>query len=120
MRTILIVDDNKLNLATARTVLSKEYKVIPVMKGQQALTYLENGACDLILLDIKMPEMDGFEVLSRIRGMEQCRSIPVIFLTADNDPETEARCFSEGAVDFITKPFVPEVMLSQISRVFEI
>lgn len=120
MKTILIVDDNKLNLATARTVLNDEYKVIPVMKGQQALTYLESGECDIILLDIKMPEMDGFEVLQKIREMEQCRNIPVIFLTADTDVETETRCFKAGAVDFIAKPFVPEVMLSRISRILEI
>lgn len=120
MKTILVVDDNKLNLATARTVLSDTYKVIPVMRGQQALTYLENGECDIILLDINMPEMDGFEVLEKIRAMEQCRNIPVIFLTADNDSETETRCFKVGAVDFIAKPFIPEVMLSRLSRALEL
>ena len=120
MSSILIVDDNKMNLATARTVLSNEYKVIPVMKGQQALTYLENNDCDIVLLDIKMPEMDGFEVLEKIRGIERCRNIPVIFLTADNDAETETRCFKAGAVDFIAKPFVPEVMLSRIGRILEL
>ena len=120
MKSILVVDDNKLNLATARSVLSNEYKVIPVMKGQQALTYLENSECDIILLDINMPEMDGFEVLEKIRGMERGRNIPVIFLTADNDAETETRCFKAGAVDFIAKPFVPDVMLSRIGRALEL
>ncbi|MBQ5332269.1 MAG: diguanylate cyclase [Oscillospiraceae bacterium] len=120
MKNILIVDDNKINLASARKVLSGEYKVIPVMRGEQALTYLENGECDIILLDINMPEMDGFEVLDRIKQMERCKHIPVIFLTADNDSETETRCFKEGAVDFIAKPFVTEVMLSRISRVLEL
>ena len=85
MKTILVVDDNKLNLAAARKVLSNDYKVIPVMRGEQALTYLESGECDIILLDINMPEMDGFEVLQRIREMERCKNIPVIFLTADSD-----------------------------------
>ena len=120
MKSILVVDDNKLNLATARTVLSDKYRVIPVMKGQQALTFLERGECDLILLDINMPEMDGFEVLKRIREMERCRNMPVIFLTADDDAETETRCFKEGAVDFIAKPFVPEIMLSRIGRALEL
>ena len=120
MKNILIVDDNKLNLTAARKVLSDEYKVIPVMRGAQALTYLENGDCDIILLDINMPEMDGFEVLEKIRGIERCKNIPVIFLTADNDTETETRCFKEGAIDFIAKPFVPEVMLSRIGRVLEL
>ena len=120
MKTILVVDDNKLNLASARRVLQDQYKVIPVTKGQQALTYLESGECDIILLDINMPDMDGFEVLERIREMKRCSNIPVIFLTADNDAETEARCFTMGAVDFVTKPFVPEVMLSRIGRVLEV
>lgn len=120
MKNILVVDDNKLNLAAARNTLSGEYKVIPVMKGEQALTFLEHGECDIILLDINMPEMDGFEVLSRIKQMENCKNIPVIFLTADNDTETETRCFKEGAIDFIAKPFVPEVMLSRIGRVLEL
>lgn len=120
MKTILVVDDNKINLAAARKVLSNDYKVIPVMKGEQALTYLENGESDVILLDINMPEMDGFEVLEKIRQKEHCKNIPVIFLTADNDSVTETRCFKEGAIDFIAKPFVPEVMLSRISRILEL
>lgn len=120
MKTILIVDDNKMNLATAREVLRDEYKIIPVTKGQQALAYLESGECDIILLDINMPEMDGFEVIRRIRKMERCRNIPVIFLTADDDAETESRCFREGAVDFIAKPFVPAVTLSRIGRILEL
>ena len=61
----MIIDDDKMNLATARKVLSDTYKVIPVLRGSQALTYLENGDCDMILLDINMPEMNGFEVLKK-------------------------------------------------------
>ena len=120
MKNILIIDDDKLNLATARRVLSAEYKVIPAMKGTQALAYLQNGDCDIILLDINMPEMDGFEVLQKIRQMESCKDIPVIFLTADNDTETETRCFKEGAIDFIAKPLVPEAMRSRIGRALEL
>ena len=120
MKTILVVDDNKLSLVAARNVLQDEYRIISVLKGQQALTYLESGECDIVLLDINMPEMDGFEVMERMREMERCRNLPVIFLTADNDPETETRCFRMGAVDFIAKPFVPDVMLSRIGRVLEI
>lgn len=120
MKNILIIDDDKINLAMARKVLSDEYKVIPIIKGEQAITYLQNGTCDIILLDINMPEMDGFEVLKRIREMEKCKNIPVIFLTADNDTETETRCFKEGAIDFIAKPFVPAVMRSRIGRALEL
>lgn len=120
MKNILVVDDDKMNLTTARKVLSENYKVIPAMRGTQALEYLENGDCDMILLDINMPEMDGFELLGRIRELEQCKNIPVIFLTADKDTETETRCFKEGAIDFIAKPFVPAVMRSRIGRALEL
>ena len=64
--------------------------------------------------------MDGFEVLEKMRAIERSRNLPVIFLTADNDSETETRCFKAGAVDFIAKPFVPEVMLSRIGRALEL
>lgn len=120
MKNILIIDDDKMNITMARKVLSDKYRVIPALKGKQALAYLQNGDCDIILLDIKMPEMDGFEVLKRIRMIEHCRDIPVIFLTADNDSETETRCFEEGAIDYIRKPFVPEVMQSRVARVLEL
>lgn len=120
MKTVLAVDDDNVNLATTREVLSGTYKVILVKKGQQALSYLENGECDVILLDINMPEMDGFEVMRRIRQMDKCKDIPVIFLTGDTDSETEARCFKEGAIDFIAKPFVPAVMLHRIGRILEL
>ena len=120
MKNILVVDDDKINLATARRVLSEKYKVIPVMKGSQALEYLEEGDCDMILLDINMPEMNGFEVYEKIRENKRLENIPVIFLTADNDTETETRCFKEGAVDFIAKPFVPAVMQSRIGRALEL
>ena len=120
MKTILVVDDDKLNLSAARKVLSGEYKVIPVVRGTQVLSYLENEECDMILLDISMPEMDGFELLRKIRTMESGKDIPVIFLTADNDTETETRCFKEGAIDFIVKPFVPAVMQSRIGRALEL
>ena len=120
MKTILIVDDNKLNLATARTVLSGEYRVIPVMHGQQALAFLADNACDLVLLDIIMPEMGGFEVLESIRRIEHCRNLPVIFLTADTDVSTETRCFEAGAADFIAKPFAPDVMRSRVGRILEL
>ena len=120
MKTILVVDDDKLNLSAARKVLSGEYKVIPVVRGTQVLSYLENEECDMILLDISMPEMDGFELLRKIRTMENGKDIPVIFLTADNDTETETRCFKEGDIDLILKPFVPTVMQSRIGRALEL
>ncbi|MBP1547274.1 MAG: diguanylate cyclase [Oscillospiraceae bacterium] len=120
MKHILIVDDNKANLTAAKTALSEIYKTTAVVSGAQALKFLEKNIPDIILLDINMPEMDGFEVLERIRAMPEGEHIPVIFLTADNDVETEQRCFDSGAVDFIAKPFVTTVMRSRIGRTLEL
>ena len=120
MKHILIVDDNKTNLTLAKNELSKEYQVTPVLSGFQALQFLEKRSTDLILLDISMPEMDGRETMRRIRANEKWSKIPIIFLTADNTPETEAQCLSDGADDFIAKPFVPQVMQSRVSRILEL
>ena len=120
MKKILIVDDNKLNLVAAKNVLNDIYTVTAVTKGEQVFSFLEKQTCDLILLDINMPGMDGFEVFEELKKHETGKDIPVIFLTADNDAATESRCFNSGAIDFIAKPFVPEVMRSRISRVLEL
>ncbi|MCC8042214.1 MAG: diguanylate cyclase [Oscillospiraceae bacterium] len=120
MKHILVVDDNKTNLASARSVLTSRYKVTAVTSGAQALKFLEGHTVDLILLDINMPEMNGFEVMDKIRKSEKWFDIPIIFLTADSDSQTESRCLEEGAVDFIVKPFVPNVMCSRIGRTLEL
>lgn len=120
MYHLLIVDDDKINLTAARNALSDSYKITAVTSGEQGLRFLQKNSCDLILLDINMPEMDGFEVMARIRENLALSAIPIIFLTADSDPEIESRCLKEGAMDFITKPFVPNVILSRISRTLEL
>ena len=120
MKHILIVDDNKANLTSAKTALSDIYKTTAVVSGMQALKFLEKNIPDIILLDINMPEMDGFEVMERIQELPDCSNIPIIFLTADSDVETEQRCLDAGALDFITKPFVPAIMRSRIGRILEL
>lgn len=120
MKTILVVDDNKTNLSAAKAALADLYKVIAVVSGEQALTYLNNYTPDLILLDINMPEMDGFEVMEKIKAMEMKKDIPIIFLTADNDADTENKCLKLGALDFIAKPFVTSVMRARIARILEL
>lgn len=120
MKHILIVDDNKTNLVSAKNALADVYKVTAVTSGEQALKFLDKNIPDLILLDINMPEMDGFEVMERIRKNDACDNVPIIFLTADSDSATESRCLESGAQDFITKPFVPTVMRSRISRILEL
>lgn len=120
MKHILIVDDNKMNLVSAKNALADDYKVTAVTSGAQALKFLENNLPDLILLDINMPEMDGFEVMDKISAREEWSNIPIVFLTADTESETESRCLEAGAMDFIAKPFVPVVMCSRIARILEL
>lgn len=117
---IMIVDDTPSNLQYAMQVLSNLYKVVPVKSGEACIQTLEKIKPDLILLDIEMPGMNGFDTLGKIRSDEKYDSIPVIFLTALQDKESELKGFQCGAVDFIMKPFVPEIMLARISTQIEL
>ncbi|MBQ8568502.1 MAG: response regulator [Oscillospiraceae bacterium] len=120
MKHILIVDDDKENLVIAKNELCSKYQVTPVLSGAQTLKFLEKKQPDLILLDLNMPEMDGRETLRLIKENPQWAKIPVIFLTANSDAETEAECLALGADDFIAKPFTPKVMHRRISRILEL
>ena len=119
-KTILIVDDDRMNLVTAQNFLEEEYKVVGVNSGKLAFKYLEKHQPDLILLDIFMPVIGGFEIMEELREHKEWSKIPVIFLTADRKTETEAKCFEMGAYDFITKPFEPRIMLNRIRRTIEL
>lgn len=114
-KVVMVVDDTPSNLQYAMQVLEGKYKVVPVKSGEAALVALTKVKPDLILLDIEMPEMDGFETIKRIKSNSEFDEIPVIFLTSHADKENEIRGFNEGAVDFIMKPFVPEIMLVRIA-----
>ena len=117
---ILVVDDDKTNLSLAQRILGPQYRIAAAGSGSAALTYLESHRPDLILLDINMPEMDGYEVMEKLRADPRTETIPVIFLTADNLAETEIKCFQMGAMDFVTKPFVPDILLSRVSKTIEL
>lgn len=119
-KIILIVDDDRLTLSTAQKLLEGKYKVVAVNSGKQAYKYLERHMPDLILLDIKMPDIDGFEVMETLQSDPHWSKIPVIFLTADRSAETEIECFRVGACDFISKPFEPNIMLSRIRSTVEL
>ena len=119
-QVILVVDDDTSNLALAQKILGKEYRIAAANSGMVALRYLENNCPDLILMDINMPDMDGFQVMEMVRQMERFSHVPVIFLTADSDPETETRCFASGAVDFVAKPFIPDVLMSRVRKTLEL
>ncbi|MCM1160449.1 MAG: response regulator [Roseburia sp.] len=118
--SILVVDDDVMNLRIAEKMLEEQFRVECVKSGKEALEFLEKEIPNLILLDLHMPEMDGFAVMERIQADERYRDIPVIFLTADNDRETEVKGFREGALDFITKPFIADIMISRVNRILEL
>lgn len=122
---VLVVDDDTSNLKMAGHILSRNNMRVSAMKsGQALLDYLkDNEAPDLILLDINMPEMDGFETLKKLRELERGNGkdeIPVIFLTANEDEESETKGLSLGAMDFIKKPFVPDVLTLRVRHMIEL
>jgi len=119
---IIVVDDDTANLKMAGHILSKNNMRVTAFKsGSTFLDYVnDNGMPDLVLLDIKMPVMDGFETLGELRKLEQQRGLmktPVVFLTADEDVDTETRGFEVGVSDFIRKPFNPDVLLRRIDNI---
>jgi putative two-component system response regulator len=120
MKTIFVVDDNKTNLLTAKNVLENSYRVLPMASAMRMFAVLEKTIPDLILLDIEMPEMDGFETLLCLKSNPLYKDIPVIFLTSFTDDVIEARGFELGVVDFISKPFSASVLLNHIKTHLDI
>ena len=119
MASVLVVDDILANRRIAGKILADEFVVDTVKSGEEALDFFTKKIPDLVLLDIYMEGIDGFEVLEAMRKNPATANIPVIFLTADDDHEVETRGFKSGAVDFITKPFIPAIMLERVRRVIE-
>jgi CheY-like chemotaxis protein len=111
---VLIVDDESLNIEFLQTLLSEEINVIFATSGEDALSIVAANRPDMILLDIMMPGMDGYEVCKRLKGNPDTKDIPVIFVTAKDGPEEEARGLELGAIDYIIKPFNPEIVKSKV------
>lgn len=116
MQKVLAIDDEPENLNMVEYTLCDEYEVIAVNSGEMALKCLKQIQPELILLDIRMPRMDGLETMEKIKQLPDCEMIPVIFLTSSQDVETEVTCFEMGAVDYIRKPFEPKIMKQRIKR----
>jgi putative two-component system response regulator len=119
-KTIFIVDDNDTNLLMAKETLKEHYRVMTMPSAAKMFTLLEKITPDLILLDIEMPDMDGFEALKLLKGDIVHSDIPVIFLTSMSDTSVEARGFEMGVIDFITKPFSAPVLINRIKTHLEI
>ena len=118
---ILVVDDDTANLRMASHILSEEKMRVSCLKsGEEAIKFLQENKPDLILLDIQMPGMDGFETMRHIKENKDTTDIPVIFLTASDDSNVEVRGLEAGAMDFIKKPFVPEILLIRAKHALDL
>ncbi len=111
---IYLVDDNAINLNTGKTALQDTYTVVTIPSGEKLMQLLPLKKPSLILLDVEMPGMSGYEVLEIMKKNPDTAEIPVIFLTGKTDPENELKGLSLGAVDYITKPFSPPLLLKRI------
>jgi len=116
MKKTLIVDDSMLCLRILADILKDAYDVIASKDGHDALKMTKEYSPDIILLDIVMPMMDGFEVLEELKKIPETSSIPVIFITSLNDPENEEKGLVLGAADYIYKPFSPKVVKARVKN----
>ena len=114
MKTIFVVDDNTVNLVMADEALSDLYNVFTFASAVTMFDILQNTIPDLILLDIMMPDIDGFEALKQLKADKRYAGIPVIFLTSKNNTATEARGFAMGIIDIIPKPFSASALCDRI------
>lgn len=113
---ILVVDDQPANLRVVSTLLARHgHEVITASSGEEALALASGQAPDLMLLDMMMPGMDGFALLAEIKQRAALLRVPVVFLTAAQDRELLLRAFDAGAVDYVTKPFMPEELLARVN-----
>ena len=113
---ILVVDDQPANLRAVSTLLVRSgYEVVTANTGEEALRVASEQVPDLLLLDMMMPGMDGFALLAQIKQQPPLLRLPVVFLTAAHDRELLLRAFDAGAVDYVTKPFMPEELLARVN-----
>lgn len=119
MKHILLVDDVSTNLKCVDLILKNKYKLTMVKSGREALDFLNNAIPDLVLLDIHMQDMDGYEVMQHMNERPETAKIPVILLTADAEAGSEERGSALGAVGFIRKPFEPQVLIDRIEAVWK-
>jgi putative two-component system response regulator len=119
-KSILIVDDNAMNLKLLQEILKKDYKVFPAPSGERALAFLEKATPGLILLDLEMPGLNGYDVIQRLKNEPRWKEIPVIFLTAQESRAMEEKAFQMGAVDYIHKPISSGIVKKRVGLQLEL
>ncbi|MCR4991120.1 MAG: response regulator [Lachnospiraceae bacterium] len=117
---VLVVDDDETLTAQAEEILKKEYEVIKAIRGQEAIKIAGKIIPDLILLDVNLPDMNGFEVMSELKKIDETSEIPIMLLTGDDDIKLESTGFLNGASDFVRKPIIPEVLLERVRRIIDL
>lgn len=117
---ILVIDDDPINIRNAVRILKDDYQVEYATSGEKALDIIAHNIPDLVLLDLHMPVMNGFEVLERLKSDERYKEIPVIFLTADSNQAMEVKGLLAGALDFIAKPFMDELVMKRVRNILEL
>jgi putative two-component system response regulator len=115
-KKIVIVDDNPENLLLLKNTLKETYMVYPNPSARDMFELLEHVKPDLILLDVEMPGMNGYEAIKKLKSEDKFREIPVIFLTSMSGEESEKEGYQLGAADYIQKPFVTPVLLERIKK----
>lgn len=119
-QTVLIVDDTEENIDILLETLDSDYEVRVALNGVEALESVEEEIPDIILLDIMMPAMDGYEVCAKLKTQEKTRDIPVIFITALSEAGNETMGLEQGAIDYITKPFTPSIVKARVKNHLEL
>jgi putative two-component system response regulator len=117
---ILIVDDNPTNLDILIEILQYDYRLSVAKSGKKALEFIQKNPPRLLLLDIMMPEMDGFEVCRNIKSSSTTRHIPVIFISSTSDPASITKLFEVGGADYLTKPFIPLEVKTRVQNQLEL
>ncbi|ETR70014.1 MAG: two-component system response regulator [Candidatus Magnetoglobus multicellularis str. Araruama] len=118
--TVMIVDDTETNIDILVETLGDDYDIAVAMDGESALEYIAEEIPDLILLDIMMPGMNGYEVCRRLKKGEKTSKVPIIFVTAMNDEAGEKKGLEMGAIDYIRKPFNPSIVKSRVKNHLEL
>lgn len=118
--SILIVDDTETNVDILVELLSDSYEIVVALDGKSALEILEEQEVDLILLDIMMPKMDGYEVCRRVKENGKTDDIPIIFITAKTDEESIEKAYEVGGMDYVTKPFKPKELFARIKTQLQV